>query len=158
MTDLSVIANIPKNIKIGKKSYPIKSPSIGTCAEVSKKLKTIQDALGFDPSKYDPKTVKIEELVGDILKGIYTSIINQDNDTIFNTATEIIALIINNAPLDAQKVKITPEQIKWEMELKDFTGLLAEVMRMSDLSSFFLLMLRMGQGLDVEGILSASPN
>ncbi len=156
MTDLSAIANIPKNIKIGKRSYPIKSPSIGTCAEVAKKLKVIQNALGFKPESYNPKEVKIEDLVGDILKGIYTSIINQDNDLIFTTAAEIIALIINNAPPDSQKIKIKPETIKWEMELKDFTGLLVEVMRMSDLSNFFLLMLRMGQGLDVEGILSDS--
>jgi hypothetical protein len=94
--------------------------------------------------------------VGDLIQGIYTSIMNRKNDTLFDAATEVIALIINNKPLDARDIAITAEEVKWGLELSEFTGLLWKILEMSDLSNFLMLLLRVGQNLDLEGALSGT--
>jgi hypothetical protein len=153
-SELQAIGNIPAEIKIGSKKYPIKSPSIGVSSLVAQRLKVIFDELDFHPEKYDKESVTLQKIVGDLVQGIYTSIMNQKNDALFDAATEVIALIVNNKPLDAKDAAITPDEVKWGLELSEFTGFLWKILEMSDLSNFLMLLLRVGQNLDLEGALS----
>ncbi|MGB4715098.1 MAG: hypothetical protein WBH38_06100, partial [Defluviitoga tunisiensis] len=92
-------------------------------------------------------------MVTDILRGIYDVITSEKSEQAIDCATRIISLLINNSK--EEKI-ITSEEIKWNMSIKDFTPLLIQVIRMADISDFFLMALKMAQAYDVEGILSDS--
>jgi len=152
MSDFEVVANLPQEIKIGDKTYMIKAPSIGVTAIVARKMKALLDLMGFDIKKYGDDT-KLEKLVTDILKGIYSLIVSEQNEQAVDLVCQILALLINNSP---EEKTITVEEIKWNLTLNDFMPFLIKLIRMADLSDFFLLLLKMAQAYDIEGILSNS--
>ena len=160
MSDLKAIANMPKEIKIGEKMYKVKSPCIGVASLVGDEMKVILDTLDFHPENYDKKTTQLTEMVGDIVKGIYTAVMN-NHTVIVESACKIIALLINNKPLlkeNEDKLEITADFVKWNADFPELIKLLVEVIKMGDLTDFLLLMTRAAQGLDIEGTLSSSPN
>lgn len=151
-TELETIGNFPEKIKIGDKEYEIKSPSLGVSSLIAREMQKLLEIVGFDVSKYDD-TTKLETMVTDILRGIYDVITSEKSEQAIDCATRIISLLINNSK--EEKI-ITSEEIKWNMSIKDFTPLLIQVIRMADISDFFLIALKMAQAYDVEGILSDS--
>lgn len=151
-TELETIGNFPEKIKIGDKEYEIKSPSLGVSSLIAREMQKLLEIVGFDVSKYDD-TTKLETMVTDILRGIYDVITSEKSEQAIDCATRIISLLINNSK--EEKI-ITSEEIKWNMSIKDFTPLLIQVIRMADISDFFLLALKMAKAYDVEGILSDS--
>lgn len=151
-TELETIGNFPEKIKVGDKEYEIKSPSLGVSSLIAREMQKLLEIVGFDVSKYDD-TTKLETMVTDILRGIYDVITSEKSEQAIDCATRIISLLINNSK--EEKI-ITSEEIKWNMSIKDFTPLLIQVIRMADISDFFLLALKMAQAYDVEGILSDS--
>lgn len=150
--ELGVIGNFPEKVKIGDKEYEIKSPSLGVSSLIAREMQELLGIIGFDVSKYDDKT-KLETMVTDILRGIYNVITSEKSEQAIDCVTRIISLLINNSK--EEKI-ITSEEIKWNMSIKDFTPLLIQVIRMADISDFFLMALKMAQAYDVEGILSDS--
>ncbi len=154
MTDLNQIANLPDEIKIGEKTYKIKSPSIGVAAMIARKMKALLDLMGFDIEQYG-QGITLEKLVTDILKGIYSLIISEQNERAIDLVCEILALLINNSP-EEKIIKV--EDMKWNLTLNDFMPFLIKLIRMADLSDFFLLLLKTAQAYDIEGILSNSQN
>jgi len=150
--ELGVIGNFPEKVKIGDKEYEIKSPSLGVSSLIAREMQELLGIIGFDVSKYDDKT-KLETMVTDILRGIYNVITSEKSEQAIDCVTRIISLLINNSK--EEKI-ITSEEIKWNMSIKDFTPLLIQVIRMADISDFFLMVLKMAQAYDVEGILSDS--
>jgi hypothetical protein len=157
MTELKAISNMPKQIKIGDKQYPVKSPCIGVASLIGDEMKIILEALDFHPEQYDPKTTQLTDMVGDMVKGIYTAVMN-NHAQITDSACNIIALLINNKPLHSEDLAVTPEHIKWNADFPELIKLLVDVIRMGDLTDFLLLMTKAAQGLDVEGTLSNSQN
>jgi len=151
--ELGVIGNFPEKVKIGDKEYEIKSPSLGVSSLIAREMQELLGIIGFDVSKYDDKT-KLETMVTDILRGIYNVITSEKSEQAIDCVTRIISLLINNSK--EEKI-ITAEEIKWNMSIKDFTPLLIQVIRMADISDFFLMALKMAQAYDVEGILSDLP-
>ncbi|MGB4435050.1 MAG: hypothetical protein WBI45_06330 [Defluviitoga tunisiensis] len=151
-TELETIGNFPEKIKVGDKEYEIKSPSLGVSSLIAREMQKLLEIVGFDVSKYDD-TTKLETMVTDILRGIYDVITSEKSEQAIDCATRIISLLINNSK--EEKI-ITSEEIKWNMSIKDFTPLLIQVIRMADISDFFLMALKMAQAYDVEGILSDS--
>jgi|LFRM01.1.fsa_nt_gb hypothetical protein len=150
--ELGVIGNFPEKVKIGDKEYEIKSPSLGVSSLIAREMQELLGIIGFDVSKYDDKT-KLETMVTDILRGIYNVITSEKSEQAIDCVTRIISLLINNSK--EEKI-ITSEEIKWNMSIKDFTPLLIQVIRMADISDFFLMALKLAQAYDVEGILSDS--
>lgn len=150
--ELGVIGNFPEKVKIGDKEYEIKSPSLGVSSLIAREMQELLGIIGFDVSKYDDKT-KLETMVTDILRGIYNVITSEKSEQAIDCVTRIISLLINNSK--EEKI-ITSEEIKWNMSIKDFTPLLIQVIRMADISDFFLMVLKLAQAYDVEGILSDS--
>ena len=150
--ELGVIGNFPEKVKIGDKEYEIKSPSLGVSSLIAREMQELLGIIGFDVSKYDDKT-KLETMVTDILRGIYNVITSEKSEQAIDCVTRIISLLINNSK--EEKI-ITAEEIKWNMSIKDFTPLLIQVIRMADISDFFLMALKLAQAYDVEGILSDS--
>lgn len=150
--ELGVIGNFPEKVKIGDKEYEIKSPSLGVSSLIAREMQELLGIIGFDVSKYDDKT-KLETMVTDILRGIYNVITSEKSEQAIDCVTRIISLLINNSK--EEKI-ITSEEIKWNMSIKDFTPLLIQVIRMADISDFFLMALKLVQAYDVEGILSDS--
>lgn len=150
--ELGVIGNFPEKVKIGDKEYEIKSPSLGVSSLIAREMQELLGIIGFDVSKYDDKT-KLETMVTDILRGIYNVITSEKSEQAIDCVTRIISLLINNSK--EEKI-ITSEEIKWNMSIKDFTPLLIQVIRMTDISDFFLMALKLAQAYDVEGILSDS--
>lgn len=157
MSDLKAIGNMPKLLKIGEKTYKVKSPSIGVASLVGDEMKVILDVLDFHPENYDQKNTQLTDMVGDMVKGIYTAIMN-NHTVIVDSVCNIIALLINNKPLYEEDVEVTPEFVKWHADFPELIKLLVEVIKMGDLTDFLLLMTRAAQGIDVEGTLSSSPN
>lgn len=151
-TELETIGNFLEKIKVGDKEYEIKSPSLGVSSLIAREMQKLLEIVGFDVSKYDD-TTKLETMVTDILRGIYDVITSEKSEQAIDCATRIISLLINNSK--EEKI-ITSEEIKWNMSIKDFTPLLIQVIRMADISDFFLMALKMAQAYDVEGILSDS--
>ena len=150
--ELGVIGNFPEKVKIGDKEYEIKSPSLGVSSLIAREMQELLGIIGFDVSKYDDK-IKLETMVTDILRGIYNVITSEKSEQAIDCVTRIISLLINNSK--EEKI-ITSEEIKWNMSIKDFTPLLIQVIRMADISDFFLMALKLAQAYDVEGILSDS--
>lgn len=153
MSDFEAITNLPRELKIGDKTYVIKAPSLGVAHLVSQKMKKLLDLMDFDLKKYDDST-KLETIVTDILRGIYNLILSDDKSgEATQIVCEILALLINNSP--EEKI-IKAEDIKWNLALNDFMPFLIQVIRMADLTDFFLLILKTAQTYDLEGILSDS--
>lgn len=150
--ELGVIGNFPEKVKIGDKEYEIKSPSLGVSSLIAREMQELLGIIGFDVSKCDDRT-KLETMVTDILRGIYNVITSEKSEQAIDCVTRIISLLINNSK--EEKI-ITSEEIKWNMSIKDFTPLLIQVIRMADISDFFLMALKLAQAYDVEGILSDS--
>lgn len=153
LKELDIIANLPQKVKIGSKEYEIKSPSLGVTALILRRIKTLLELMSFDISKYDKQTTTLEKLVSDIFMGIYNMLLSDKAEQATDIICEILALLINNSP---EEKTITKETIKWEMSIEDFLPLLVKILRMSDLSNFLLLLLKMGQAYDIEQILSSS--
>jgi|GEM_PF-2433123 len=153
MNELDLVANLPEEIKIGDKVFKIKAPSIGIAALVARKMKVLLDLIEFDIDKYDRQTTSLQQLVSDILRGIYRVIVSERIEQAVDVICQIIALLINNSP--EEKI-ITSEEIKWNFGIDEFVPLLTKVLKMTDLSDFFLLTLRTAMAYDVEGILSGS--
>lgn len=151
-SDLGVMANLPEEIKIGEKTYKIKAPSLGATALVTRKMKGLLDLMEFNVDKYSNST-KLETLVNDILTGIYRLIVSEKNEEAIDIICEILSILINNSP--TEKI-ITKDEIKWNLSINDFLPFLFKLIRMADLSDFFLLLLKTAQAHDVEGILSNS--
>ena len=152
MSDLSKIANMPEEIKIGEKTYKIKSPSLGVSALIAKEMKKILNLMEFDLSKYTNKTT-LETMVKDILFGIYNLVLSEKSEQAIEYICTILSLLINNSP--EEKI-ITKDEIKWQLSIKDFVPLLIQVLKAADLTDFFLLILKTSQAYDMEGILSSS--
>lgn len=153
MNELDLVANLPKEIKVGDKVFAIKAPSIGVAGLITRKMQTILELIEFDIAKYDKTNTTLETLVSDILFGIYKAITTEKVEQVIDTICQILSLIINNSP--EEKI-ISSEEIKWNMSITDFVPLLVRVLKMADLSDFFLLLLKTAQAYDVEGILSGS--
>ena len=152
MSDLSKIANMPEEIKIGEKTYKIKSPSLGVSALIAREMKKILNLMEFDLSKYTNKTT-LETMVKDILFGIYNLVLSEKSEQTIEHICTILSLLINNSP--EEKI-ITKDEIKWQLSIKDFVPLLIQVLKAADLTDFFLLILKTSQAYDMEGILSSS--
>lgn len=155
MTELGVLGNIGEEIQIGDKLYKISSPTIGVAGLVSKKLKELLDLMQFDPTKQNPDEVTLDKLVRLLIQGVWNLVMQQNEKTI-EIITDILALLINNKPLTAESLVITPEEIKWSLELKDFTPFLIRLFKMADVSDFLLILLRTAQSYDAEEILPRS--
>lgn len=153
MNELDLVANLPKEVKIGDKVFKIKAPSIGVAALTARKMKTVLELIDFDVTKYDKEKTSLEDLVRDILVGIYRVITSEKMEQMVDVICQIISLLINNSP--EEKI-ITSEEIKWNFGMDEFVPMLVKVLKMADLSDFFLLMLRIAQAYDVEGIFSGS--
>lgn len=151
-TELETIGNFPEKIKIGEKEYDVKSPSLGVSSLIAREMQKLLELVGFDISKYDDETT-LEMLVTDIMRGIYNVITSEKSEQAVDCITHIISLLINNSK--EEKI-ITAEEIKWDMSINDFLPLFVKVIRMADISDFFLIMLKMAKAYDVEGILSDS--
>jgi len=152
MSDLSKITNMPEEIKIGEKTYKIKSPSLGVSALIAREMKKILNLMEFDLSKYTNKTT-LETMVKDILFGIYNLVLSEKSEQAIEHICTILSLLINNSP--EEKI-ITKDEIKWQLSIKDFVPLLIQVLKAADLTDFFLLILKTSQAYDMEGILSSS--
>ena len=152
MSDLSKITNMPEEIKIGEKTYKIKSPSLGVSALIAREMKKILNLMEFDLSKYTNKTT-LETMVKDILFGIYNLVLSEKSEQAIENICTILSLLINNSP--EEKI-ITKDEIKWQLSIKDFVPLLIQVLKAADLTDFFLLILKTSQAYDMEGILSSS--
>ena len=157
-SDLEAIANMPQKIKIGDKEYEIKSPCIGIASQLARKMREILELMNFDIAAYDRQKTTLETLVFDIVKGLYRLLMSEHMEEAIDIICEILALLINNKPLNADNLVITPEEIKWNLSINELLPFLIRVIRMADLSDFFVLLLQTAQVYDIEGILSAFPN
>ena len=151
MSDLNQIANLPRKIKIGEKEYEIKSPSLGVSALIAREMSEVLKLIDFDISKYQAS--KLDDMVKGILFGIYNAVVGEKSEQMIDRICNILSYLINNSK--EEKI-ITREEIKWGLSINDFLPLLIDVIKAADLSDFFLLLLKMGQAYDVEGIISGS--
>jgi hypothetical protein len=151
-SELGAIANFPEKIKIGEKEYDVKSPSLGVSSLIAREMQELLKLIGFDILKYDD-TTKLENMITDIMRGIYNIITTEKSEQAIDCVSRVISLLINNSK--EEKI-ITVEKIKWNMSINDFIPLFVKVIRMADISDFFLVALKMAQAYDVEGILSNS--
>lgn len=151
MTDLNQIANLPRKIKIGGKEYEIKSPSLGVSALIAREMSEVLKLIDFDISKYQAS--KLDDMVKSILFGIYNAVVGEKSEQMIDRICNILSYLINNSK--EEKI-ITREEIKWGLSINDFLPLLIDVLKAADLSDFLLLLLKMGQAYDIEGIISSS--
>jgi len=157
ISDLPKIANLPEEVQIGDKTYMLRSPSIGVTALVMREVKKLLDLAELDIEKLDKNTTTFTDLYREIFLGIYRLIKDDVSEKALDSVCKIVALLINNKPLDAKDLVVTPEDVKWQMSAEDLVKILWKILKLGGLNDFFHLMIsRMINEMDVEGIFSAS--
>lgn len=149
LSELQQVANLPRRIKVGDKEFEIRSPSLGVSVLIAREMREILEILEIDPKRF----TSLEEAVRGVLKGIYDAFTSDKAEKVVDKICRILSLLINNCK--EEKV-ITAEEIKWQLTISDFLPLLIDAIRAADISDFFLLLLKMAQAYDIEGILSIS--
>jgi len=157
ISDLPKIANLPEEVKIGDKTFMLKSPSIGVTALIMREVKKLLDLAELDIEKLDKNTTTFTDLYREIFLGIYRLIRDGISDEALDSVCKIVALLINNKPLNSKELEVTVEDIKWQMSAEELVKILWKILELGGLNDFFQLMiLRMINEMDVEGIFSDS--
>jgi hypothetical protein len=149
-TPVQVMANEGKKMKIGDREFLIKSPSLGVASLMSRELKELFVLAEFDFDKLDKEKTTAEELVQYVFKKIYDLLFSEKADQAVDIISRILALLINNRPLDHKDCVITPDEIKWELEITELFPVMLEIIKLGDLTDFFMMILRLVQMHDVE--------
>jgi hypothetical protein len=157
-TEFEQINNSPFEVEINGKKYSTKNASLGAYKLISPKIKRLWELSGFDLSKYDKDSTTMQDIVGDMLSGIYRLLLSDDTPEAVNVACEIIAILINNKPLDAKDIKVTPEDIEFGLSMKELMRLLVKILDCSSLQEVFLMLTRIALANDMGDNLKTTPS
>lgn len=157
-SDLPKIANLPVEVRVGDKTFSLKSPAIGVTALIMREVKKLLDLAELDFEKLDKEKMTFIDLYREIFASIYRLINNAVSDEALDSVCKITALLINNKPLDSKDLQVTIEDIKWGMSFEDLIKVLWKILELGGLNDFFhLMILRMIPEMDIEGIFLNSP-
>lgn len=152
MKELEAISNVGKFIKIGDKEYRIQSPSLGVVQLVMQKMNNILEKLQLTKEDFENKD--LSKLLEHIIQKIYYVLVGKEGaQEIVDELLDIIIMFLENKPID--KCTLNRETLKWEISLEELLPVIIELFKLTDVSDFLLLMLKLAQTLDL-GLLRAN--